>query len=127
MCTVRAHAQLDERITRMSEASKSLIRPVTGAIRLERPGGPRFAFRRSHKEAVMRYGALVGATSASDVLEECVDARWRLDRVALRRGSSEHRCLPAQADCGGAPASGGLSMPTCIHRSAVLVFRSISI
>ena len=60
MRTVRAHAQLDERITRMSEASKLLIRAVNAAIRLERPCGPRFAFPRSHKEAVMRYVALVG-------------------------------------------------------------------
>jgi hypothetical protein len=44
MRTVRAHAQLDERITRISEASKLLIRAVNVAIRLERPGGPRFAF-----------------------------------------------------------------------------------
>ena len=57
---MRAHAQLDERITRISEASKLLIRAVNAAIRLERPGGPRFAFPRSHKEAVMRYVALVG-------------------------------------------------------------------
>ena len=60
MRTVHAHTQLDERITRMSEASKLLIRAVNAAIRFERPGGPRFASRRSHKEAVMRYVALVG-------------------------------------------------------------------
>src|ERR1700676_1790149 len=60
MRTVRAHAQLDERITRISAASKWLIRAVNAAIRLERPRGPRFAFPRSHKEAVMRYVALAG-------------------------------------------------------------------
>ena len=60
MRTVRAHAQLDERITRISEASKLWIRAVNAAIRLQRPGGPRFASSRSHKEAVMRYVALVG-------------------------------------------------------------------
>jgi hypothetical protein len=59
-CAVRAHAQLDERITRLSEALKLLIRAANAAIRLERLGGPRFALPRSHKEAVMRYVALVG-------------------------------------------------------------------
>src|SRR6202051_2852419 len=59
MRTVRAHAQLDERITRISEASKLWIRAVNAAIRLERPGGLGFASR-SHKESVMRYVALVG-------------------------------------------------------------------
>jgi phosphate starvation-inducible protein PhoH len=41
MRTVRAHAQLDERITRMGEASKLLIRAGNAAIRLPRTAGAR--------------------------------------------------------------------------------------